>query len=261
MFLAIIVLPRPPGATRTMLRALSRKSSDAMDSTRGRSMAVGQRQSKSARGLNFSSRERERRRSKPRRARSFSSRSATWSRTSVAPHRFLVARATRSSIAALAAKIPRARRRARRSLTGSLLLVVARAGESVVGAEGPKVDSQIPHARVIRENDRQGHGDLSRAATLVEDMRDRLSGEGAAAMSFGECELQLGGSVRVEQTKQSTRGATQMAAVHGDVFEKGLRVGARGHQPVSAAVFPGVALVVGQAVEMACVLDLSTVLP
>jgi hypothetical protein len=58
-----------------------------------------------------------------------------------------------------------------------------------------------------------------------------------AAMGFSECDLQLGRSVSIEQAKQSTRGAAQMATMESDLFEKWQCARARGHQPVSAAMF------------------------
>ena len=65
----------------------------------------------------------------------------------------------------------------------------------------------------------------------------------------------------IEQAEQSARGAAEMSAVQGDLLEERLGAGARGHQPISAAVLACAALVVGEPVEMALVFDLSAALP
>ena len=70
-------------------------------------------------------------------------------------------------------------------------------------------------------------------------------------MGIGEGRLQLGRTMTVEQAKQPTGGASEMAAVQCDLFEERLGARARGHQSVSAAMFPGATLVVGEFVEMA----------
>ena len=70
MFWAIIVLPRPSGATRTTLRASARKSRRTAASTASPSMREGQAQSKSAMGLKPPSLLRPTRRSRLRLARS-----------------------------------------------------------------------------------------------------------------------------------------------------------------------------------------------
>jgi hypothetical protein len=80
-------------------------------------------------------------------------------------------------------------------------------------------------------------------------------------VGFDEREVEVGGAVGVEQAEQSTRGASEMTAMEGNVFEKPLSAGARGHQAVSAVVLACVALVPGERVEVARVFDLPPPLP
>ena len=80
-------------------------------------------------------------------------------------------------------------------------------------------------------------------------------------MGLGEREVELGGPVLVEQAKETRGGAAEMSAVEGDFPEERLRARAGGHQSVSPAMLARVALLVGEAVEVARVFDLPTSLP
>lgn len=91
---------------------------------------------------------------------------------------------------ALAVRRPRARRRERRSLI-AVLLLLACASESVVDAERARGDDEISDARIVRQHDGNGSERFSGTATLVEDMRDGLGGEGTATMGLRERELDL----------------------------------------------------------------------
>jgi hypothetical protein len=65
---------------------------------------------------------------------------------------------------------------------------------------------------------------------------DRLGGEGATPVRLGEREVELGGSVVIEQAEKSTRGPAEMSAVLGDLLEERLSAGASGHDAIAAAV-------------------------
>ena len=101
------------------------------------------------------------------------------------PHRFLVARATRSRSQHWPRRF-RGREGERVITHGGLPSSVAGACERVVGAEGSNREpaDRVPVDR--REHDGHRHGGFPGAAALVENVRDRLSGERAAPMGIGE---------------------------------------------------------------------------
>ena len=92
-------------------------------------------------------------------------------------------------------------------------------------------------------------------------MGDRLGDEGAPAVRLGEREVDLGGSVVIEQTEQSTGGAAEMTAVLGDLLEERPSARAGGDDAIAAAVLARTALVVLESFQMALVFDLSPALP
>src|SRR2546426_1422349 len=186
MFWAIIVLPRPWGATRTTLRAAARKSRWSAASTAARSSLVGQAQSKSAIGLKRPRRARASRRSRPRRARSSSSCWTTCSRSCVGLQRCWVARAMRSLSWAAVARRPRV---ASWSASGIVVVIGdlrGGRGEAIVGGERVRRDVEVADARVVGEYDRERRGRAAGAGLLVEDMGDGGGADGAPGERLGE---------------------------------------------------------------------------
>jgi hypothetical protein len=90
---------------------------------------------------------------------------------------------------------------------------------------------------------------------------DRLGSKGTATVSLDKREVELGGSMDVEQAEQSAGRAAEVAAVQGDAREERLGAGASGYQSISTAVLACVALLVSESVEVTRVFDLSTSLP
>ena len=106
------------------------------------------------------------------------------------------------------------------------------------------------------------HGGFARATSLVENVGDRLGGEGAAPVCLGEREVELGGAVLIEQVEQSASWCRRDVRRASATFSRNAcGAGARGHQSVATAVLARVALVVGEAVEVTWVFDLATSLP
>jgi hypothetical protein len=55
---------------------------------------------------------------------------------------------------------------------------------------------------------------------LVEDVSDGLGGEGAATMSLGQGEFDVGRAVLIEQSQEATRGAAEVRSVQRDFLSR-----------------------------------------
>src|ERR1700680_3641538 len=167
MFLISMVLPTPLGPRTTRFLPSRRKSSATARSSKGRSIFLGQFQSKSAMGLKVPSRVRTVRRSRERRERSAVSVAAMCSSKARGPRRRWVAVASRSSRPPAVACRPRARSCATRSFIDVLLGCV---GEVVIGRQrvGPHVEGGELGA--VAQIDGQRRAALGFAAVLVEQV-------------------------------------------------------------------------------------------
>src|SRR5215831_6681680 len=147
---------------------------------------------------------RARRRSRLRLARCWPSCSTRSSMVSVGPKRRLVAVATRSSRWVALWRRPRALSRSTRGVFVVAVIVglLGDMGERVVAGERVGRDAQVAHARVVGQDDGDGRRRLPGACPLVEEMRDRGGGDGTALERRGQCGLECGGTVSVEQTGQ-----------------------------------------------------------
>src|SRR5215210_4630889 len=206
MFLESRVLPTPLGPSRTRFRPSRRNSRERARSISGRSIFLGQFQSKSAIGLKAPSRLLTRRRSRERRERSAASlRTISSSRARGARPRSM-ARARRSSRAAAVAARPRALSSVARSLIAVLRLGC---GELVVAAESMRLDVQGGELGTVGEIDRQGRLTLSVAAVLFDQVLDGGEGWSGVLEDLLERSSQEVGAVEREQLSQSvgqTRG-------------------------------------------------------
>src|SRR5260370_26454373 len=160
MFLTSMVLPTPLGPSRMRFLPSRRKSSATARASRGRSIFLGQFQSKWASGLKVPRRLVTVRRSSERRERSAVSVAAMCSSKARGPRRRWVAVASRSSRAAAVAYRPRARSWLARSF-----IVVLRCGlgELVIGRQRVRLDVQGGELGAGGQVDGQRRGALGRA--------------------------------------------------------------------------------------------------
>src|SRR3954468_16380634 len=199
--------------------------------------------------LNRPMRLRASRRSRPFLARYWVSRSTRSSTISSGPKRRLVERATRSSRLAAAWCRPRLVSCSARGVIVGLL------GQSVVVGERMRGDAQVADPRVVGQDDRDGRGCLASAGALLEHVRDRLGGDGAALERLGERGLDGGGAVGVEQAREPPGVVCERLAAHGERLEKPGGAGAGTAQTVAAPQFAGAALLGSELLEVSRILD------
>src|SRR6516162_1936236 len=179
MFWAIMVLPRPLEPRRMKLRASGMKSRVRARSMVGRSIFLGQCQSKSAMGRKRPMRARRRRRSTERRERSRSSARAISSSISCGDQRDLVARARKSSKACAVAWRPSWPSCVGRSVAGFIIFFCI-VGEFIVDIRVMRLNVQVGQIGAAFQVDRPQNAQLLATASLLEDVGDgRETGRGA----------------------------------------------------------------------------------
>ena len=200
MFWAIIVLPRPWGATRTTLRASSRKSrrEGGLD---GRAVdALGPGPVEVGHGLEAAEAAAAEAAFEAAAGAVLASIAARCSRSWVGLQRLLVASATRSSSASAVWRRPRLRS----CCSGARLIGSSLGGgEGVVGVEGVRRDAEVAHAGVGGQDHVERRARAAGAGALVEDVGDGGGAEGAAGERVGEGGVELGRAVPVEEPEQA----------------------------------------------------------
>src|SRR5712691_1250729 len=260
MFWAIIVLPKPCEATRTRLRPAARKSRRRAASTAGRSMRVGQAQSKSVIGLNRPIRARASRRSRLRRGRSCCSVATRCSSSWMGLQRRLVARATRSSRWVAVWCQPRALRASFNEAIG-LLLGGRRVKQRVVRAEAVGRDVEVADARIIGQDDSKRGRGVARSRALVEQMSDGGGMDRAAREGVGEGRLKRRRSVLIEQAEEGQGLRRERLPAPGQRFEKRVRLRATLAETVAPAELMRAAFLADQGRQVGGILEAPTVIP
>jgi hypothetical protein len=143
----------------------------------------------------------------------------------------------------------------------ALSLLVAGAGERVVGPERASRYNHIAYTRVVGQDSRDGGGRTAGASTLVEDVADGLRGKGAAPVGLAKGPFHFRRTVLVEQSQETMGGAAEVSPMQRDALQERLGARARGHEPVAAAMLVRMAFLVGQAVQVARVFNLKTTFP
>ena len=150
-------------------------------------------------------------------------------------------------------------------LLGGLLRVgwrrLACAREPVVALEGVRREHEVAHTWVIGEHHFDGDWLAAHPSSLVEHMRDRMSGERTASGRLAQGLVELGGAVPVEQAQQPAGGAAEVTAVQGNGREKRRGAGAGCKQAIAAAVLSRLALLSGELGQVPLVLDLPAAIP
>jgi hypothetical protein len=85
---------------------------------------------------------------------------------------------------------------------------------------------------------------------------DRLHGEGAAAVRFGDRGVEIGGAEAIEQVQKPRGGTAEVAAVQRDLFEESAGARAAGDEAVTSAVLASFSFFSSESREVRFVLDL-----
>src|SRR5829696_379241 len=201
MFLVSRVLPTPLGPSKTRFRPSLRNSRLKARSSRGRSIFLGQFQSKSVMDLKAPRRLLRVRRSSERLARSVVSVRMISSSRARGARRPFVARARRSSTPAAVAYRPMAWSCVTRSLIAALLAWSGE-GKLVIGAQVVRLYVQGGELGSLGEIDGQRGPAVFGAAVLFEQKLHRGEVGSAAFESLGQSGIEWLGAVELEQAAQ-----------------------------------------------------------